>query len=824
MAEKPRQVVEGLGALPQLTPAADPRALDSYTRPQAAEIGRPASTNPMLQLSEALGKLEPALIRGVSMAGEQYGEEEYAKGVEEFWKNREKWNAEIRAGRLPEGASPYFQRGLQRAALKQMAGDFYAQTHADFYGEAGAEARQSNDPAVMAKFLHESRERFTNEKLKDGDRSLFSALDLQEVFNPSAEQTYKTMLQTHAAYRVSEREKEYEALSTAQIDAVVERNLAQIQPTDSNAVREQWIAQAAREANDVLYNPDTGAVRNGMLASKGNQLLIDTITTKMMKTGNRAYADVLAAITTKDGASIAKTQYAQAKILAAEEHITDQQMKLEHFQHWRESLPFEKASREHTIQSWQREDQRWERERAAWQRQDSAIAQDEIISTLSRRIFEGLRRTDAAEGTRIIDEALREAEKVSWKDAEHLKNMVHTVTKQRADYDDDRMTVAQLRISISRDPLGFKYDTLVAAVKDKLLKPSTMLQMVDDLERNKQNADHPYMRQPEFTSMLHKVEKSMANQMGDDEFGEGAIRAAEAVGEFRDLAVEWIEKNPQGSIAAFRNYMRTQIPEVAERINAAYGDTQRKHREKQQQLGERIRDTTGAEVGEREQKRKDAEEEKRQAQERKEAPERERKEREKREREKLEDNIRSFRDTGKTTSEGRKIMQREDGAIVTEKTVTVTDKRINDGRPTNIPTIYGGKFYTEKEAVDIIARNNGVDPDTGRKLRGYYSINDAVIAARERSARLGKEYGSTETSKKVTPQHLRTLLTAEQKKEIGELKQRVENPGTGKPATKEQLKDRVMDILKPHYSSSADLAEGVEEFMRVLLPQQKKDK
>ena len=829
MAEKPRQVVPGLGDLPNLIPAADPRALDSYTTPGSLEYGKPATTNPLLQLSDALAKLDPTLQRFVSIEGQKFGEEEYARGEKEFWENREKWNDLIRQGVLPEGASPYYTRGLQRAALKQQAADFYAQVHADFYTTTeGAEARQANDPAVMQKFLNDRRSKFVQEHLKRGDKDLFTPLDMQEVFNPAAEQTYKTMLQTHAAYRVAEREKEYEAVVTANIDGVITRNLAQIQSTDSDEVRQQWIIRAAREADDELYNPDTGAVKNGMLPSKGNQILVDTITTKMMKTGNRAYKEVLDHIKTKkEGAPIGNTQYAQSKILAAEEHITDQRIKLDHLQHWRDGLEMERLSKERTREGWQKEDERWARETAHWKRQDKQEKDEEAVQIAARRIFEGLYRfdTDKKESLRVIDEAIRSVAEFSWKDAEHLRNMVHTATKQRMDYEDDPLTVANLRKDISYNPLGFKYDRLIDAVKDRLLKPSTLLQMVDDLERNKANGDHAYMRQPEFTAMLHKVEKSMANQMGDDEFGEGALRAAEAVGDFRDLAVEWIEKNPQGSISAFRNYMRSQIQDVAERHNAAYGETQRKFRERQEALGGRIRDITGAEVGERELKRKDAEAE----QQKKQQAAEEQKQHEQRQREEIERNNQTFKPSGKKTSEGRSILQDENGNIATERTTTVTDERINYGRPTNIPTIYGGKFYSEKEARDIIAKNNGIDPDTGRKLRGYYSINDAVIAARERSDRLGKEYGQTVTKtseqKKVTVNHLRTLLTEKEKIEIGELKQRVERPGIKqKPATQEQLKDRVMEALKPHFNNSAELAEGVEEFMKVLLPPKKKDK
>lgn len=92
------------------------------------------------------------------------------------------------------------------------------------------------------------------------------------------------------------------------------------------------------------------------------------------------------------------------------------------------------------------------------------------------------------------------------------------------------------------------------------------------------------------------------------------------------------------------------------------------------------------------------------------------------------------------TDEGRPILNLPDGSIETEKTITVTDPRINGGKATNIPTIYGGKHVSEDEAADLIAKSGGVDPDTGRRLQGFESIDEAVSAARERSAELGRKY------------------------------------------------------------------------------------
>jgi hypothetical protein len=373
---------------------------------------------------------------------------------------------------------------------------------------------------------------------------------------------------------------------------------------------------------------------------------------------------------------------------------------------------------------------------------------------------------------------------------------------------------------------------LKQAVHDKLLKPSTYMQMMDDLERNQSDGDNPYMKQREFKEMLEDVRRGALRNANDEYGAEGRLRAASATEMFRDLALEWIEANPQKSMASFRNYMRSQVQDVLERSNSEYGAEQSKQRENNEKAGRQIQQLTSADVKQKELDKQDAEDAKQAPARAKEKQAQERQQRDQRERDELESNVRRYKFSGERTSEGRKIMKDEKGNIATEKTVTVTDPRINDGRPTNIPTIYNGNFFTEKEAIEVIVRNKGVDPDTGHKLKGYYSINDAVIAARERSNRLGKEYGQGEVkSEKLSPKNFGTLIKREERDEILEMTKRVLNAGTTeKPASEPELKDLLVKILGPYYEknrqSPTEMSKDVEAFMRELLKskQLKKDK
>lgn len=94
------------------------------------------------------------------------------------------------------------------------------------------------------------------------------------------------------------------------------------------------------------------------------------------------------------------------------------------------------------------------------------------------------------------------------------------------------------------------------------------------------------------------------------------------------------------------------------------------------------------------------------------------------------------------TAEGRPIVQNADGSISTERTVTFDDPR-TPGAYVNIPTMFGGKQVSPKEAMDRIVQNDYRDPETGKPIQSYGSLETAERAAQDRSAALGKRYATT---------------------------------------------------------------------------------
>jgi hypothetical protein len=81
---------------------------------------------------------------------------------------------------------------------------------------------------------------------------------------------------------------------------------------------------------------------------------------------------------------------------------------------------------------------------------------------------------------------------------------------------------------------------------------------------------------------------------------------------------------------------------------------------------------------------------------------------------------------GLLTHDGLPARRNADGSYSTEVSITVTDPKLNNGKPTNIPSLWGGKEVDEQTAVDNALKS-------GKTYSSYNSIDEAVTAAKARS-------------------------------------------------------------------------------------------
>jgi tape measure domain-containing protein len=99
------------------------------------------------------------------------------------------------------------------------------------------------------------------------------------------------------------------------------------------------------------------------------------------------------------------------------------------------------------------------------------------------------------------------------------------------------------------------------------------------------------------------------------------------------------------------------------------------------------------------------------------------------------------------TSEGRLIVVNPDEGLSTELTQTVEDPR---GGFMNVPTLFSGKPVPIEEAVDKIIKNGFKDPETGRAIENFKTVDAAVKAAQARSASLSSDPKFIEADRKFT--------------------------------------------------------------------------
>lgn len=82
---------------------------------------------------------------------------------------------------------------------------------------------------------------------------------------------------------------------------------------------------------------------------------------------------------------------------------------------------------------------------------------------------------------------------------------------------------------------------------------------------------------------------------------------------------------------------------------------------------------------------------------------------------------------GQLTHDGLPARKNPDGSYSTEVTITVQDEKLNGGKPTNIPSLWGGKEVSREEAVDLAV-------NSGNNYVGFDSIREAEAAAKAKSA------------------------------------------------------------------------------------------
>lgn len=113
------------------------------------------------------------------------------------------------------------------------------------------------------------------------------------------------------------------------------------------------------------------------------------------------------------------------------------------------------------------------------------------------------------------------------------------------------------------------------------------------------------------------------------------------------------------------------------------------------------------------------------------------------------------------THDGYAAPRTADGQTMTELSITVTDPRLNEGRPTNIPSLWQGREVSEREAVTRALRS-------GRTFQSFETIDQAEIAAAARSEELGRTLAQGPKAPSAADLHLARVAQAALNRKVEE--------------------------------------------------------
>lgn len=727
----PRQTVNDLGAAPAIRPAA--QGMDSYVRPGQDSIGAPPKVNELTQLSAALSHLEPRLAAYHQQAVEAEIEEDIAKAREiHMGPTRDGFNQLIDKGAIARGQSPFVAKLVDRMQLTQHGRGYQSELTQSFHTSPEFEqARSSNSPdaltAAIGKFHTEwsSRNGFGEDPANPKPGDPYNRLDIQEVLSPHIDNAGKEALQAWTSHRIKAKEQDAIAATGAMIGDELERFSAlSVEYNEDGG--EVALGQLAGQLERIGRDPVNGVVPNGaQTATEYNQLVVDSVVSSMVKAHNPFLKNVLLHMKTNDGkSSVATTKYAREKIQAAEEHIATKIHEYDSIREWNDTKGHREASRQQTEKSWAWAEQSHNQAQETFARTKSTADRAEVMRTGEiaaynaadsgradelRGILKGLRQTDAGAAKKVEE------------DIGALINHRHDMQVPNSDAND--LKVANFGAAIQANPMAFTRGTLIRSMRNHEITGAQEERLASQLTDAQQRGGHEFMQHADYKHAITALTHAVGKDPYDPANTLAQLQVPHALTDLNIAAVDFLEHNPKASNTTFQKFVNEQLETIAKRHSETV-------KEQTVDRGKALKDAKDKQDAADKQKKKDEESREEQRKFKDETIPKIKKQ---------EANI-AAKDKAERTDEGRLILHLPDGSIETEKSMTFQDFR-NANRWTNYPTIFGGEHVSEEEAKRIFYDNDGVDPDTGKKARYYYSLGEAEIGAKERSRQLGLKYG-----------------------------------------------------------------------------------
>lgn len=264
---KGRQLVGRL-RLPTV-PAVELRPLNSFYKPQVA----PVVSNAMLELTQSLGNLVPALRQYEQTEEKVEQVEQSDLATEAYHKNKQSFLEAVNKGLIPEGANPYFVKKYLELDLKNKAVDFKETL---FYEYGQQKLQNRTDEGAFEAFFNKTLEDFKTDKNLTG----YNIVDLDSYFLNEVANIRSNLEQQHIQGRIglieNEAKKTFKQSGFNVINNGRTKTLDEIKlEFDTSEIRPSEIKATFMASN--LQELADGAIASGLNKDDVNAIITDLV-------------------------------------------------------------------------------------------------------------------------------------------------------------------------------------------------------------------------------------------------------------------------------------------------------------------------------------------------------------------------------------------------------------------------------------------------------------------------------------------------------------------------------------------------------------------
>jgi hypothetical protein len=302
MAE--RKQVEDLETRSPLSPVARP--VDNYYRPVADTVQLEGGGD-FADLAQSVGVAVPQLQKILTEAEKREQEKQIQEGAKARLTNQKSFKQLQQDGQITPGQNPWYWKGFM-----QQDGRISALNYDEAMRTAymTSDARNSDDPAALSKFMAEHRQQWLTEH-KD------ATPDWMDTFIPGIQKSENNLSAQHVAHRNEVLVQKQEANHGIEVSKLLRRMtenelFAGNTPEDVEAGRKATAAQIEALTADL--------VRKGMNGKKANQIIAEQVIAQAVETKDTSLLDILKDVKTPGG-SIADITEIRQKVDSAGQHI-----------------------------------------------------------------------------------------------------------------------------------------------------------------------------------------------------------------------------------------------------------------------------------------------------------------------------------------------------------------------------------------------------------------------------------------------------------------------------------------------------------------------